>query len=177
MTTNVGVADPLAEARRSLERPFSSYADDHKPLGAYAALSGGFAAAVVGSIVAIKRSRRPLPERPAASDVVLIGIATHKLSRLIAKDKVTSFLRAPFTTYQEASGQGEVEERPRGRGLQLALGELLGCPYCLGQWIAATFGVGLVAAPRFTRLVAAIYTAETIADFLQVAYSAAESQD
>ena len=63
-------------------------------------------------------------------DLLLVGIATHKLSRLLAKDKVTSFIRAPFTRYQEPSGQGEVEEEPYGHGLHLAVGELLVCPYC-----------------------------------------------
>ena len=50
---------------------------------------------------------------------------------------MTSFLRAPFTRFQESSGQGEVvEEEPCGHGLRLAVGELLVCPYCLAQWVA-----------------------------------------
>jgi hypothetical protein len=56
----------------------------------------------------------------------------------------------------------------------MATGELLTCPYCMGQWVAAGFGVGLVGAPDLTRLVAFIYSAETVADFLQLAYKAAE---
>jgi Protein of unknown function (DUF1360) len=42
--------------------------------------------------------------------VLLHGLATQKASRLIATDKVTSFLRAPFTRYQEPAGHGELEE-------------------------------------------------------------------
>lgn len=166
----------MPDATQAVERPVSDYAHEHRPLGGYTALSAAFAAAVAGSIIALRRSGRELPERPAAGDLVLIGVATHKISRLITKDKATSFIRAPFTSFQEASGQGEVEEKPRGRGLQLAVGELLVCPYCIGQWVATAFGGGLVAAPRFTRLVAGIYTAETIADFLQLAYAAAEDR-
>jgi hypothetical protein len=45
---------------------------------------------------------------------------------------------------------------------------------CVGQWVAAGFGVGLVGAPELTRLVAFIYSAETVSDFLQLAYRAAE---
>lgn len=108
--------------------------------------------------------------------MLIIGIATHKLSRLIAKDRVTSFLRAPFTRYQGPAGQGEVDEEPRGTGLRRATGELLVCPYCLGQWVGASLTVSYVAAPRVTRLVATMYTSYTIADFLQLAYKAAEDR-
>jgi hypothetical protein len=106
----------------------------------------------------------------------MVGVATHKLSRLIAKDKVTSFLRAPFTRFQESSGQGEVEEEACGHGLRLAVGELLVCPYCLSQWVGAGFTIGLLAAPRLTRLTSSIFVAQTISDFLQVAYRLAEDQ-
>ena len=70
---------------------------------------------------------------------------------------------------------GEREE-PRGQGLRRSLGELLVCPYCLAQWIVGAYAVGLVAAPRLTRLVAAMYTAQSISDFLQLAYLAAEKR-
>ena len=119
---------------------------------------------------------RDVPERVGARDIVTIGLATHKLARLISKDKVTATIRAPFTEFQEETGHGEVEEKPRGTGLQFATGELLVCPYCLAQWIAAAFAAGLVIAPAQTRLVAAAYTAETIADFAQLAYKAAEDR-
>jgi hypothetical protein len=112
-------------------------ADGHRPLAGYAVLSGAFGAALAGALLAARASGRPLPERLTTQDVLLAGVATHKLSRLIAKDKVTSFLRAPFTRYQESAGHGELEEEPRGEGLRLATGELLVCPYCLAQWIAA----------------------------------------
>jgi hypothetical protein len=105
-----------------------------------------------------------------------VGIATHKFSRLVTKDKVASFIRAPFTSFQEASGHGEVEEQPRGDGLRLAVGELLVCPYCLGQWIATGLTLGLIGAPRFTRLVSSVFVAHTISDFLQLAYRTAEDQ-
>ena len=108
--------------------------------------------------------------------MVLAGAATHKISRLLAKDKATSFLRAPFVRFEEDSGQGEVSEEPRGSGMRLAIGELLNCPYCLGQWSAGAIGAGTVAAPRLTRLISYVYAAETVADFLQLAYKAAEDR-
>lgn len=94
----------------------------------------------------------------------------------MAKDKVTSFIRAPFTKFQEQSGQGEVEEQPCGHGLRLAVGELLVCPYCLAQWVATALMLGLIGAPRLTRLLSSVFVAHTVSDFLQVAYHAAEDQ-
>ena len=154
----------------------AGYSHEHRPLRGYAVLTTTFATAFAGSLLPSRRAGRELPERYAALDIVTAGIATHKLSRLISKDKVTSFLRAPFVRYREGSGQGEVDEEPRGTGLRHATGELLVCPYCLGQWVAAGFAVGMVAAPRFTRMVAYLYTAETVSDFLQLGYLAAEER-
>ena len=39
-----------------------------------------------------------------ASDLVLVTVATHKLSRLVAKDRITSTLRAPFTSVEDRPG-------------------------------------------------------------------------
>lgn len=167
-TPSSGRSGPLA--------PFAGYSSEHRPLSGYAVLVAAFGAAVGGAGAAARASGREPPARWGARDVLMIGLATHKLSRLMAKDKVTSFLRAPFTEFQEASGQGEVEEKPRGNGLQLAIGELVVCPYCLAQWVAAGFVGGMVFAPRVTRTVAAVYTAETVADFLQLAYYASEQR-
>ena len=153
----------------------SGYADEERPLASYAALAGTFVAA--GGLALLLVERGPgLPRRIGASDLVLIGIATHKLARLVAKDKITSFLRAPFARYQGPGAPGEVEEEARGHGLRLALGELLTCPYCLGPWVSAGFLFGLVQWPRPTRVAASALVVLTIADFLQVAYKAADER-
>ena len=146
-------------------------AAEHRPLGGYAVLTGALGAAVAAGLI-----KAPLPERIGGGDILLAGVATHKLSRLLAKDKVTSFIRAPFTEFQEPSGKGELEEKPRGRGLRLATGELLVCPYCVAQWIAAGFAVGYVRAPRLTRLLAGMYAMYAISDGLQFAYLAADER-
>jgi hypothetical protein len=148
--------------------------DEHRPLGGYAVLTGAFGAALTGGLVAAHRSGRELPERLDARDVLLAGIATHKLSRLITKDKITSTVRAPFTRFQEKAGHGELEEAARGRRLRFAIGELLVCPYCIAQWVAGAFTLGYVFAPRVTRLLATMWTVHAIADAAQLAYSAAE---
>jgi hypothetical protein len=150
--------------------------DEHRPLAGYASLTAVFGAAMTGGLVAARRQGRALPERFSAQDVVMAGVATQKLSRLITKDKVTGAFRAPFTRFQEKAGHGEVEEAARGRGLRYAIGELLVCPYCVAQWIAGAFTLGFVFVPRLTRLCAALWTIHAIADGAQLAYSAAENR-
>jgi hypothetical protein len=162
----------------TLKHPASGYAPsaEERPLPAYGALIATFGASLAGAFVALRASGRELPEHVRASDLLLAGVTTHKVSRLLTKDRVTSFVRAPFTRYQEPAGHGELEEKARGSGLRLAVGELLICPFCISQWVSAGFLVGLVAAPRTTRFIGAIYVAETVSDVLQLAYKAAEDR-
>src|SRR3954464_9988045 len=121
---------------------------EEHPLGSYAVLASAFNALLVGALVAV---RHDLPERISAGDLALLSVATHKLSRVIAKDKVTSFARAPFVEYEEDAGPSEVSEKPRGRGFRNAVGELISCPFCIAQWIAGAGVFGIALAPRVTR--------------------------
>ncbi|HEX2129830.1 MAG TPA: DUF1360 domain-containing protein [Solirubrobacterales bacterium] len=155
---------------------FEEYADEERPLAGYGALSAAWVAAFAGSLLALRSAGKELPDRYGVGDVVLAGIASHKIARLISRDKVTSFVRAPFMRYRGSRGKGEVREDPRGEGLQLAIGELLNCPYCLDHWVASAYGIGLVGAPRATRLIGFIATIETIADYLQLGYRTAHDR-
>jgi hypothetical protein len=134
-------------------------------------LLGGYTAAVGALGWAIRR-RGKLPERIPTSDLVLLVVATHKVSRLVAKDSVTAVLRAPFTRFEEPIGQGEVNEEVRGTGVRHAAGELLTCPFCIGQWVATGFVGMYVLAPRVTRLAASVFTILAGSDALQFGYSA-----
>jgi hypothetical protein len=160
----------------ALEEAVEGYGNEEIPLGSYALLIGIFNAGLAGSLLVARLSGRDLPPRLGWSDVALFGVATHRLSRLLAKDKVTAALRAPFTEYQEKGAPAEVEERARGDGFRRAIGELVLCPYCLDQWVATAFVSGSVFAPRLTRLLAGIFGSVAIADFLQVAYRAAQNR-
>jgi hypothetical protein len=152
------------------------YADEEMPLGSYAVLVGVFNGLFGALLLLSRRSRGRLPEKVGFGDLLLIGVATFRLSRMLGKDRVTSFLRAPFTEYEGSGGRAEVEERPRGRGVRRALGELLVCPYCLAQWVAAGFVYGLVLRPRATRLVASVFAVKAVADACQIAYKAADDR-
>ena len=156
----------------------AGYADPQKrPLfGPYLAFMSIFGTLVSAALLLARRQGRELPERVSAADLALVGTASHKLSRLVSKDKVTSPLRAPFTELEGKGGPAELEESSRGTGLQKAIGELLICPYCLGLWVVAAFSIGIVFAPRVTRFVASLFSALTISDFFQIAYKAAEEK-
>jgi hypothetical protein len=143
-----------------------------QPTAAYAVLMALYGMLVAGFLAWVRTSDRQLP-KPAASDLILGGVATHKASRLLARDKVTRPLRAPFTELEGKSDlPGELEESPRGSGLRRAVGELISCPYCLAIWLASAFLAGLTIAPRITRFAASILDVVAIADFLHPAYRA-----
>jgi hypothetical protein len=148
--------------------------EQERPLGGYAVLMGLFATLATGFSAWFRASGRELPERMEARDLALVTVATHKASRLLTKDRVTSTVRAPFTRFEDDAGPGEVSEAARGRGLRRAVGELIVCPYCVGLWSSALFAAGLLVAPRFTRWFAAVLSALFGADLLQIAYKKAE---
>lgn len=147
------------------------YSDEPKPLGEYTIVMAVFATAVAVFLGGRARSGRPLPERIPAADVVLLGLATHKISRLVSRSKIASPVRAPFTKFEGPAGTGEVEEAPRASGLRRAVGELLTCPYCLDVWVAVLLSGGILTVPRLTRLTASTFSIVAISDFLQQMYA------
>jgi hypothetical protein len=156
----------------SAQGVFEGYDGGKEPLPSYAALAGLFNLILAVFLLIAKKTGRPIPERIEAQDIALLGVATHKLSLLLAKDAVTSPLRAPFTELQEKSSPKNVNEKPRGKGLRRSLGELLTCHFCVGQWVASFFTYGLVFAPAVTRLVASIFAIVALSDHLHQAYKA-----
>jgi Protein of unknown function (DUF1360) len=150
--------------------------EESKPLAGYAALTATFAAGAAGFAVAHVRSRRKLPSRVPAGDLALMAISTQKLSRVITKDRVTSFARSPFTRYTGEAGPSEVSEEARGQGLRLAIGELLVCPYCVSQWVAAGLVGAYLVRPDATRAACVLFATVSGADFLQQAWAAVDKR-
>ncbi|RKH25109.1 DUF1360 domain-containing protein [Corallococcus praedator] len=150
--------------------PFAGYDSEHHPLGSYAALIGTFGTSMLGFLGWMGASGRRLPERLGWKDLALFGIATHAVTRLVALDKVTSPLRAPFVRFDSDSTAGEVVEKARGEGPRRALGELLDCPFCLSPWVATGFVAASTVRPRETRFVASIFALSAASFFLHRAY-------
>ena len=150
---------------------------EDKPMGSHLILVVIYNALVAAFLAVRVRSGRGLPERIGAADVMLAGVATHKVSRVITKDRVTAPLRAPFTEFEGEGGPGEVEEKPRQvGGMRQAIGELLVCPFCIAQWIATAALAGFATVPRATRFICSIFAAVTISDFLQIVYKGSEEK-
>lgn len=162
---------PVAAVRQAVDE----HSDQYRPLGAYAGLTLAFNGLAVAGLIAAHRAGR-LPDRFGPGDLALLSAGTYKLARVVAKDRVTSALRSPFTRFQSNSGFSEVEEAARGRGLQRAIGELIICPECLGQWVAAGFVAGHIAAPKTTRAVATTFSVYAAADGLQLLHAAVKQK-
>ena len=151
-----------------IRRPFDDYAPaEQAPLAGYGAAMLAYAAALSLAFSLVGRCRT----RPGFGDVALLGIGTHKLSRLITKDFVTAPLRAPFTRRKENEGAGEVRDEPRGGPVRKTLGNLLTCPYCLGFWISTGLNTLLMLRPAETRFALRMLASDTLSDFLHLSYS------
>ena len=150
------------------------YGKPDAPLGSYAVLLATYGTLVLG-FLGLRHRRRRHP--PSLAQVALYGLATHKIARTLTRDRVTSPLRAPFVRYRRDPGKSELTEKPRGRGLRRAVGQLLTCPYCTGPWIAAGLLAGETAAPSATRVVASIFAIVSAADLLHGAHQKLKKGD
>src|SRR5438132_1827680 len=170
---NRSTSQPQQDSDFSIEKYGERTAEkvecDEQLLAEYAAMLGFYVASVaVLTGAALEHDR--LPKRFSMLDLALLGIATHKLSRIIAKDRITGILRAPFVNYIRSAGAGEVEEEPRGRGIQRGIGQLVSCPFCMAPWCATALGFAFIFAPRIGRLFASILASVAMSDFLHRAY-------
>src|SRR5438067_9764612 len=138
------------------------------PYGPYALIVSAFAGglATAGALAhALDRD----PREHDALDLVVLGAATFKASRTIARDEVTSFLRDPFVEGEAHEGG----EDPVGSGdLRQAIGELVTCSRCIGTWAAAGLACTQILAPRFGRLLTWTLAAGGSNDFLQAGFAA-----
>ena len=157
-------APPIADA-------LEGYGGEDAPLPQYAALVAIFGA-LSTALLAAESSRDAPPPRLSFGDLVLLGVATHKLSRLITKDRVTSPFRAPFAKFVKSAGAGEVEEEARGTGMQKAIGELVTCPFCMSPWAALPLIAALRIAPRAGRLVCGFFSSIALSHLLYHGYVA-----
>lgn len=132
---------------------------------------GTYVGLTAASIYALRNRGDRVP-KVGVLELVMLGLATQHATRLISKDTVTAPLRAPFTEFEGAAGEGEVNERVIGTGLRHSIGELLACPFCLGQWAATGLVAGSVAAPRLGTAAVTTLAAAQLSDYLQLAYAA-----
>ena len=142
---------------------------DHPPYRAYAGIVGAFVAGL-GAVSAAAASRERPQERISFTDLTLLGLATFKASRTVARDKVTSFVREPFV--EGDAYDGEDEKPTHESELRQALGELVTCTRCIGTWLGAGLASLQILAPRTGRLLTSVLAAGALNDFLLAGFAA-----
>jgi hypothetical protein len=138
------------------------------PHGAYAEIMGTFVAGLAGAGLLARALGRSAQEQ-STLDLVVLGVATFKAARTIARDEVTSFIREPFVEGEAHEGG---EEPVETGDMRQAIGELVTCSRCIGTWAAAGLTSTQVVAPRFGRVLTWTLAAAGINDFLQAGFAA-----
>jgi hypothetical protein len=130
----------------------------------YAALNAVFAALLAGAAYAARERTResdPITTR----ELAVTGAATFALAKVIAKERIGTWMREPFV--DEEDGR---RPRPRGTRLRHAVGELVTCTRCVGAWSALGL-VGLrLASPPTGRVVNDVLAASAMNDWLQAGF-------
>src|SRR5919199_3344136 len=127
----------------------------------YAAINAVWAALLAGVALAARNRRDPI----TTSELIPLGAATFALSKAIAREKVGTWVRDPFV-------EDDDDQRPQGRRLRRAVGELLTCTRCVGAWSALGV-VGLRAvSPSSGRVVTNVLAVSAANDWMQAAFRA-----
>ena len=142
------------------------------PYEAYAAIMAAF----VGGLAAAGAVARMLgrdPRENTALDLTVLGLASFKASRTIARDEVTSFLRDPFVEGKAHEGG---EEPVETGDMRQAIGELVTCSRCIGTWVAAGLAGTQIIAPRFGRILTWTLASAGVNDWLQAGFATLTSK-
>ena len=139
------------------------------PYRAYATIAGAFVTSL-GAVSGIAALRGKPTHEITATDLALLGLATFKASRTLARDKVSSFVREPFV--EGEAYDGEDEQPTHETELRQALGELVTCTRCVGTWLGAGLASTQILAPRTGRLLTTVLAAGAVNDFLLAGFNA-----
>ena len=135
----------------------------------YAKLNAVYGALLTAVLVTTRGRARAEPIR--APELLPLGAATFALSKVVAKEKVGTWVREPFVDEQRAG------RPPRGQqGVQRAVGELLTCTRCVGAWSALGLVTLRLASPSAGRTVTNVLVASAVNDFLQAGFSWLQAQ-
>ena len=116
------------------------------------------------AVLAGARYRQESDDEIPVRELVPLSAATFALAKVIAREKIGSWMREPFVEQEDG------ERKPRGRRLQRAVGELVTCTRCVGAWSALGI-VGLrVIEPRSGRIVANVLAASAANDWMQAGF-------
>ena len=129
----------------------------------YAAINAVYAVLLAGVVLATRERARRDPIR--AGELLPMGAATFAVSKVVAREKIGTWVREPFV--EDASHGGQ----PRGRRIQRALGELVTCSRCVGAWSALGVVALRAASPEAGRLVTSILATSALNDWAQAGFA------
>ena len=142
------------------------------PYAAYAGIMSTFVGGLAAAGWVAKLLDRDAREQTPL-DLAVLGLATFKAARTVARDEVTSFLREPFVEGEAKDGA----ETPVETGdLRQAIGELVTCSRCIGTWIAGGLAATQIISPKFGRLLTWTLATGAANDLLQAGFSALTSK-
>jgi hypothetical protein len=145
------------------------YQSDETPLKSYIALMSIYAAATLARELTLAKTKAPA-RSPKLAEFLLLTLGAYKLSRVVTLSFVVSPVRAPFTKRGKKLSAGEVQDEPRGEGLQKAIGDLVTCPFCFNIWAASALFTAFSFWPKPTLRLASILTAAAVGDYMHLAF-------
>ncbi len=103
-------------------------------------------------------------------DLILIGLAIFRITRLFVYDKITQFLRDTLLRSREvvgSDGKVYIERVPYKGGPLRTISDLLACPWCTGMW-ASLFVVFFYFSLPFAWYVILILAVAGLGNFFQL---------
>jgi hypothetical protein len=100
---------------------------------------------------------RRWPAGIEGGDLLILCLATFRLTSVVSEEKVARCLRAPFckkVRVEDEEGSVREEEVPYEDGFRRSMGELILCPWCTGIWIATALTFFWLLAPGLARVCA-----------------------
>ncbi|MBV9169540.1 MAG: DUF1360 domain-containing protein [Chloroflexi bacterium] len=159
----------LHEATRPPRQLFNEHAETRAAKLTLMSLFLGVLATFAGRVV---KREHDVMLKPF--DLLMLGLTSFRIGRMIAFEGVAAPLREPFTdTRPDGSGAGQTVVAS-GTGVRRVVGELMSCPICLGTWVAAGLVYGLHLMPRPTRVLMAVMSTTGVAELV---YSVTEVLD
>lgn len=120
-----------------------------------------FAVFFVALMIILYKVKGSLPTTIPLIDLILIALATFRLTRLFVYDKITRFIRDLFVRIEERhteQGVAYITRHEYPGGPRRTISELLACPWCFGIWsgLVVTFFYFLTPIAWFPILVMAL---------------------
>ncbi len=103
-------------------------------------------------------------------EILIFGLASFRLTRLIVFDKISEFLRSPFfdeLPEENESGETEIYYVPKPSGIKKFVGELLSCYWCTGIWASAFLVLLYWLLPAFGNIVIVILAVAAVGSIIE----------